>query len=369
MTHGGATDAPRSVDERFKTGEDLPESIKRGLANYLADHGMRLDTDAPARRFSGGLANLNYLVRIDGAPAVLRRPPPGPTAEGANDMAREWTVLSRLNAAFPVAPKGLHFCKDPEPIGAPFQLIEYREGIAIRDTLPKDAPADAGSSLTRSLVAAMAGLHALDPTKIGLGALGKPEGFLGRQVEGWLRRAAAVYPEGLPASVTAIAAHLRGAVPASARTSLLHSDLKFDNMLFTPGALAPVAVIDWDMATRGDPLFDLAVLLSYWIEPGDPAPLHALRQVPSLSPGFPDRRSVVELYFAASGRPAEDIGFHLVLARLRLAVAWMQLFRQFERGRPGRPPLRRVRAAGRRHPRLDGQLPGHAGPLNFKELP
>ncbi|WP_236705369.1 phosphotransferase, partial [Frankia sp. ACN1ag] len=195
-------------------------------------------------------------------------------------------------------------------------------------------PPGAGSvpgRLTATLLAAMAALHALDPASVGLGELGRPGGFLGRQVEGWARRAAAVYPEGLPAAATAVIGWLRDAVadvPAG-EVRLIHCDLKFDNMLVDPVTLAPVAVLDWDMATRGDPLFDLAVLLSYWIEPDDPPALHELRQVPSLEPGFPRREQVAAAYFAAVGRPPADLGFHLALARLRLAIAWMQLHRRF----------------------------------------
>ncbi|MCW2620543.1 MAG: hypothetical protein JWL64_145, partial [Frankiales bacterium] len=153
-----------------------------------------------------------------------------------------------------------------------------------------------------------------------------------RQVSGWARRADAVYPAGRPSSVDAIVAHLTPRVPTGSPVALLHSDLKFDNLLVDPGTLAPTALIDWDMATRGDPLFDLGVLLSYWIEPGDPAELHALEQVPSLAPGFPRRAAVVERYWAATGADPRDLGFFVTLARLRLAIAWVQLARVWERG-------------------------------------
>ncbi|CAJ63411.1 MULTISPECIES: phosphotransferase family protein [Frankia] len=326
------------VDPRFRPPETTIAQPWDRVAAELARHGLHLDTDVAPRQFAGGLANLNYLVSVNGSPAVLRRPPPGPSAEGANDMAREWRVLRQLGAGYPLAPRGVHFCTDTDVLGAQFQVLEYRDGVTVGATVPPALaaaePAGADSvpgRLTATLLAAMAALHALDPASVGLGDLGRPEGFLGRQVEGWARRAAAVYPDGPPAAARAVIGWLRAAVvdvPAG-EARLIHGDLKFDNMLVAPGTLAPVAVLDWDMTTRGDPLFDLAVLLSYWIEPDDPPALHELRQVPSLEPGFPRREQVAAGYFAAAGRPPAELGFHLALARLRLAIAWMQLYRRF----------------------------------------
>lgn len=179
----------------------------------------------------------------------------------------------------------------------------------------------------------MARLHELDPESIGLGDLGKPEGFCARQVKGWGRRSDAVYPDGLPGAAKKIIDHLTGIeFVEPERFSLLHCDLKPDNMLVDRLTLAPVALIDWDMGTRGDPLFDLAVLLSYWVEPNDPEELRALKQVPSLELGAPTRRQITEWYAESRGIEFHQLAGHLVLARLRLAIAWMQLYRQWERG-------------------------------------
>ncbi len=317
--------------------EALPQDWDR-LAAWLAAQGRGLDAGVPPRQFSGGLANLNYLVSIDGSPTVLRRPPAGPTAEGANDMTREWRVLSALAGHYPLAPRAVAFCADPDVLGAQFQLLEFRPGRAVRDRLPAGwAGPETPGRLTGELIAAMAALHALDPEVVGLGGLGRPEGFFGRQVEGWSRRAADAWDGAPPRSATAIVAWLRSAATPAGEARLLHMDLKFDNMLVDPATRRAVAVLDWDMATRGDPLFDLAVLLSYWIEPGDPVELHELRQAPSLEPGFPDRAAVAARYFAASGTPPRDVSVLLALARLRLAVAWQQLFRLYERGAVANP--------------------------------
>jgi aminoglycoside phosphotransferase (APT) family kinase protein len=320
-------------DNRFRPSPS-PQPWDR-IARHLAAAGLRLDPDVTPRQFAGGLANLNYLVSVDGEPAVFRRPPPGPSAEGANDLQREHTVLASLAPAFPLAPRALHLCEDTDVLGAPFLLLEYRDGHAIGGRLPDclAAAPGVGRTLTDTLVAAIADLHRVEPSAIGLGELGRPAGFLGRQVEGWARRAEAVFPDGVPASVTAIVAALRAsAMPPEHWVSLLHCDAKFDNLLVDLEHLTPVAFIDWDMATRGDPLFDVAVLLSYWIEPTDPPGVHGLEQVPSLEPGFPGRDEVASRYFEAVDRPPADMTFHLMLARLRLGIAWMQLYRLFERG-------------------------------------
>jgi aminoglycoside phosphotransferase (APT) family kinase protein len=258
-------------------------------------------------------------------------------------MGREWRVLRRLGDVYPLAPKGLHHCEDGDVLGAPFQLIEFRDGDSIGATLPTELVGrpDAGDAVTTALLDAMAALHRLDPTGVGLGDLGRPDGFLGRQVEGWARRAAAAFPGGAPGEVEAIVDWLRPRVPVGSRSGLLHNDFKFDNMLFDLGSLRPVAVVDWDMATLGEPLFDLAVLLSYWVHPEDPPGILALEQTPSLTPGFPRRAEVARRYFSAAGREPEDLSFLLVLARFRLAVVWLQLYNIHLRGASNNP-----RAAG-----------------------
>ncbi|MEV7289786.1 phosphotransferase family protein [Streptomyces sp. NPDC093252] len=303
------------------------------VSAWVAGQGHVLDASG-AVRFTGGLANLNHLVEFDGRPAVFRRPPAGVLAAGANDMAREWRVLSRLPQVYPLAPRGLLFAPAGAVLEVPFQIIEYRPGIAVSDTLPDDADRQAPARLTGSLIAAMTDLHRVDPDAAGLGDLGRPAGFLARQLASWRRRAQAAWPAGVPAALDRLAERLErdGTEVDGGRVSLLHLDLKFDNMLVDPDTMTAQAVIDWDMATRGDPLFDLAVLLAYWVEPGDPVGLHGLGRVPSLVPGFPTRAELAALYFERSGTTPVRLDWHLALARLRLAVLWMQLFRLWQRG-------------------------------------
>lgn len=303
------------------------------LTSWLRANGHEVD-DLRPQQFSGGVANLNYRVHVDGREVVLRRPPAGQLAEGASDMAREWRVLSALPSSYSLAPRGLGYCDDLEVLGAPFLLVEYRPGIGIGASLPAEwgATGPATLDLVGHLAEAMASLHRLDPAEVGLAGLGRPEAFLARQVEGWARRADAAYDE--PSRDAAMVVEwLREHCPDEAGGgSLLHCDFKPDNMLVDPVSRQPVAVVDWDMATTGDPLFDLGVLLAYWVEPGDPSDLHALRQVPSLEPGAPTRAQVAQAYLDAAGRQAEDLSFYFTLGRLRLAIAWRQLYVLHRRG-------------------------------------
>jgi aminoglycoside phosphotransferase (APT) family kinase protein len=317
--------------------ETVPQYWPR-LAEYLAALGMHLDLDVPPQQFAGGFANLNYLIKLNGQPAVLRRPPKGPLPAGAYDMAREFQILSRLWQKFPLAPRGLHLCEDARVIGAPFQIVEYRAGISLRDSLPASLAGDAavGARLGNTLVDILIELHRVEPAAVGLETLGKPSGFLYRATEGWIKRASvAVEGWGSPTALQLIIelAHwLREHRVADASQGLLHNDFKLDNVLLDATTLMPLAVLDWDQGTRGDGLFDLAVLLSYWTEPGDPPAMHRMAQMPTTAIGFPTRAQVAERYASALGRDLTTFHFHRVLAQLRTAVIFQQLHVRWRRG-------------------------------------
>jgi aminoglycoside phosphotransferase (APT) family kinase protein len=305
------------------------------LAHYLARRGIELGPSAP-RQFAGGYGNLNYLIEIDGTPAVLRRPPGGPLPYGANDMAREYRILSSLWRRYPLAPRAMFFCDEANVLGAPFQIIEYRPGMVIRDTLPTGLAGrpEVGMLLSRHLVESLAALHAIDPAQVGLETLGRPAGFLARTVDGWAARSVAVADLINPLALSEMIDWLRRLVPADTPPSLVHSDFKLDNMILTPETLAPAAVIDWDMGTRGDPLWDVAVMLSYWVEPEDPECLHRVRQMPTAQPGFWRRSEVLAAYLRLSCRTVGHFTFYRVLALFRSAIVFLQLYDRF-RWSPG----------------------------------
>lgn len=300
------------------------------LAAWLPTQGLALAPGAQLISLSGGIANRNERIDLASGPAVLRRPPPGVLAAGASDMAREWRVISALAPHFPIVPRGLAFCDNAAMLGTPFLILEYRAGMAIGGMLPAGAD---GAALLDTTLAQMVALHALDSAAIGLGGLGKPEGFYARQLRGWTQRAAAVWPDTLPPVTAALIAALERDMPSDDPAPvLLHMDLKPDNLLVDPATMQARAMIDWDMATRGPRDFDLAVLLSYWIEPGDPAAVQALLAVPSLTPGAATRAVVAARYRALGGADPGPLVWPVALARLRLAVAWMQLYRKWQRG-------------------------------------
>ena len=315
------------------------------LARHLAGRGLPLGP-APPRQFAGGFGNLNYLVEIDGAPAVLRRPPPGPLPRGANDMAREHRILSGLWRRYPLAPRAIHYCDDAAVLGAPFQLIEYRAGVIIRDALPPGAEA-AGDRLSRDLVECLARLHAVPPAAVGLAGLGRPQGFLARTLAGWSARGAALADLVEPRPWAETIAWLGERVPAEMPPSLVHNDFKLDNVILDPASLAPVAVIDWDMGTQGDPFWDLAVLLSYWVEAGDPPALQDMRQMPTATAGFWRRREVLDAYCRLSGRDVAGFSFYRVLALLRSGIVFLQLYDRWRRDPLRNAPLARLFAVGR----------------------
>lgn len=315
--------------------EDTVPSNWERLAQYLSAHGMLFDPAEPPRQFAGGLANRNYLLVIDGLPTVFRRPPDGDLPPGAHDMAREHRILARLSSALTFVPKGLHFCGDATVIGVPFQLIEYRPGLVVRGAdLPSlKSHANAAPALSEMLISTLAELHAVDARAVGLEDLGRPEGFLTRAVAGWSERGTLVAAnDGLCKLVDEISGwlgrqHFRARAP-----TILHCDFKLDNLILNPVTLAPVALVDWDMGTRGDPLFDLATLLSYWAEPDDPPALRQLKQMPTAQAGFWSRAQVAKRYSELTGCDLEDLSAMRVLALFKLGIVFLQLHQQWVNG-------------------------------------
>ena len=309
------------------------------LARHLAAQGHTLDREHAPRQFASGFGNLNYLLSVDGAAVVLRRPPPGPIPPGANDMARESRILSGLWKAFPLAPRCLHFCADAAVLGAPFLIMQYRPGIVIGPRMPQPFVGDraAATRISEMLVQELAHLHAVDPAAVGLGDLGRPEGFLARTTVGWAKRAELAWHAAPPALLGELLAWLAARQPPPQPPVLLHNDFKLDNFVLDPDTLEPVALLDWDMGTRGDPLMDLAVLLSYWSEPGDPRAMHDLKQMPTSEPGFATRDEVAAAYARASGRDLSGLLHYRVLAMLRLSVVFMQLHRRYREGATSDP--------------------------------
>jgi aminoglycoside phosphotransferase (APT) family kinase protein len=348
-----------SAEEFFAPEHTQPQDWAR-LAAYLKAQGHDFAPAPPPRQFTGGMGNLNFLIKLDGKAAVLRRPPVGPLPPGGNDMGREYRVLSRLWRAFPLAPRGFIFCDDAAILGAPFFIMEYRAGIVIRDKVPP-AIATRTKELSETLIGILAGVHAVDPKAVALETLGNPEGFLKRAVEGWIKRCAVasadVYPgKGAHPAAQEIGAWLQRNLIPEGGSALIHNDFKLNNIIWRAeaaqgGPLEPLALLDWDMCTRGDPMFDFATLISYWIEPTDPKSMHEMGQMPTArTPGWLTRREAVALYAQKTGRDVSNFHFYRVLSAFKLYIIFLQIYARYCRGTTTDP---RIRALG---PTADGLI-------------
>lgn len=322
-------------------GREIPQRWDR-LAVQLAAAGLSLDHETSIRQFSAGFGNLNYLIEIDGVPFVLRRPPKGPIPPGANDMKRESRILAQLCRQYPLAPRAVHFCDDTAVLGAPFFVMDYRPGTVIGGEMPealsgwKDHEGrSVGAHVGEAMIDNLAALHRVRPGDVGLETLGRPKGFLTRTLNGWMHRLELAMGGQLPTSAGDLRHWLEAHQPQDGEATLIHNDFKLDNMIFDPATLAPVAVIDWDMGTRGPPVYDLAVLLSYWTQADDPQVMHDLGQMPTAGHGFMTRDEAADRYARLSGRALDDMRFFRVLATLRLAGVFAQLHMRFREGGTG----------------------------------
>ena len=287
------------------------------------------------RQFGGGAANLTYLLTFgDDHHYVLRRPPLGPIAPSAHDMAREFKVLSVLYRVFPYAPRAYIFSDDEDIIGAPFVVMERRMGTVVRRNLPDHYTniADAPRQLSEALVDRLAEFHAVDYTALGLGDLGKPDGFIERQIEGWHRRWHKSKGDDNP-NMDEVYQWLTQHVPDSMASTLIHNDYKLDNTMFAnddPSKM--VAIFDWDMCTLGDPLSDVGALLTYWTQADDPPVVQMTSAMPLGNFGFLTRRELIQRYAEKSGRDVTDIRFYHALGVYRLAVIIQQIYIRYVRG-------------------------------------
>ena len=313
--------APIRPDERFDEAR---------VTAFLREH-LPLVGDGPItyEQFPGGKANLTYLARAGATELVLRRPPLGPVARGAHDMAREHRVLSVLHASYPRAPRAYLLCADPDVMGKPFFVMERRRGHVVRGEWPPGIPLDDGfrRAVGENLVDALAELHLVDHEALGLGDLGHSDGFVARQVAGWSDRWDRAKDREVPAMDEA-ARRLAVAVPRPQAATLLHNDFKLDNtMIDDVGAI--VAVFDWDMSTTGDPLVDVGTTLAYWSSGGvgSFAASDAVVLGDVIGPA-----DIVERYAGVSGFDLSGIDWDRALGLFRIAVIVQQIYIRWVRG-------------------------------------
>jgi aminoglycoside phosphotransferase (APT) family kinase protein len=249
-------------------------------------------------------------------------------------MGREFRVLSRLNDVFPYCPRPLAYCDDPAVLGEPFYLMERIEGIVLRRDPPDGLSLDssAARSLCRNLIDVHLELHGIDVDAVGLGDLGKPQGYVSRQVDGWSHRYRNARTEDVPDNETLMTWLAEHQPSDTERGTIIHNDYKFDNVVLRPQDLRIIGVLDWEMATLGDPLMDLGCSLAYWIQADDPQEMQQLRMMPTQLPGMMTRRELVDYYSDRSGTAAGDFHFYYAFGLFRLAVIVQQIYFRFVRG-------------------------------------
>ena len=315
-----------------RTGEELPADV---IDQYLKAHIPGLDGTPQISQFPGGASNLTYLLQYPGLDLVLRRPPFGHKAKSAHDMGREYRILNQLNAGFPYCPKAYVYCTDESVIGAEFYVMERVNGIILRSELPPELNFDESQTraLCESFIDKFVELHNVDYQACGLGDLGKPEGYVKRQIEGWSERYERAMTPDAPAW-EAVKAWLKDKMPADhPKPGIIHNDYRFDNVILNPdNPMEIIGVLDWEMTTIGDPLMDLGNTLAYWIEAGDPPPVQLMRRQPSNAPGMLTRQQFVDYYAEKAGIAINSFDFYYTYGLFRLAGIVQQIYYRFYHG-------------------------------------
>jgi aminoglycoside phosphotransferase (APT) family kinase protein len=314
---------PVRADERFPTAP---------VARYLRAQGVDVG-DLEVEQFPAGHSNLTYLLRSGEWEAVLRRPPLGPVPPRAHDMPREFRILQRLSPVFPLAPRPYVLCEDVSVIGAPFYVMERRRGVILDQDLPSNWTPDPElhREIAESLVRVLADLHAVDWRAAGLGEIGHPEGYMQRQVSGWIERLSHARTGDIE-FLDELTHWLMQNVPESPPATVVHNDYKLNNVLLDAHEPRRItAVLDWEMATVGDPLSDIASLLVYWTEPGDSEAMGALKSVTS-EPGFPSREELLEMYARVSGRDVSGLNWYVSFAYFKIGVIIQQIYYRWFKG-------------------------------------
>ncbi|MEU6830448.1 phosphotransferase family protein [Nocardia beijingensis] len=309
---------------------------------WLAERVPELTGPPEVRQFSGGASNLTYLLRYPDRDLILRRPPSGTKAASAHDMGREFLVQQRLRPHYRYVPRMVARCADPDVIGSDFYVMERVAGTILRGDLPEGASLspEQAKRLSTAAFDCLIELHQVDPEAAGLTEIGKGAGYVGRQVAGWSRRFVNARTDNV-SDFAAVMAWLDGNQPADVATTVIHNDFRLDNLVLDPsGSGAIVGVLDWEMATLGDPLMDLGGALAYWVQADDDEVMRASRRQPSHLPGMLTRAQIVEHYCARTGRSAENWPFYEVFGLFRLAVIAQQIYYRYHHGQTTNPAFK-----------------------------
>jgi aminoglycoside phosphotransferase (APT) family kinase protein len=338
---------------------DRPKAIRKGeeldvdaLSSYLNAELAEVAGELVIEQFPSGFSNLTYLLRLGDTELVLRRPPFGANIKSAHDMGREYTILSKLHPVFGKVPQPLHYCTDDKVIGAPFYVMERVQGVILRSNMKAamQPTSELMFGIANSLAQNLVDLHAVDVESVGLGDFGKPDGYVQRQIEGWTRRYLRAKTDEVD-SIERTARWLHDNMPPERGVALIHNDYKYDNVVLDSADWRNIiAVLDWEMATVGDPLMDLGTSLGYWVEADDPPIMQMLALSPTTLRGNPTRAEFVAMYAEKSGRDVTDVVFYYVYGLFKVAVIVQQIYKRFVMGHTQDPRfaglIHAVRACG-----------------------
>ncbi|MBK5481416.1 phosphotransferase family protein [Peribacillus sp. TH16] len=316
-----------------RSGEELNLST---LEDFLRKNVLDLPNEPlELQQFSTGYSNLTYQLKMGEWEAVLRRPPLGPVAPKAHDMKREHHILSSINPYFQAAPEPILFSDDDSIVGSPFFLMERKHGVVIDSKFPEgvEPTSERCRQLSYVMVNQLADLHSIPYEKTGLAEISKPEGFIERQVHGWISRYERAKTDEIK-EVGPLIDYLQKNIPQYSQTSIIHYDYKINNAMFNQNLSEMVGLFDWEMSTVGDPLADLGVALSYWTESSDPELIKfglGQASVTTLD-GFLTRQEFIEAYAVRSGRNVSNIDFYLTFGYFKLAVILQQIYYRYKKG-------------------------------------
>ncbi len=325
-----------------RPGEELDkDKVERFLRRQLSDL-----PEAPLKieQFPSGHSNLTYALQISNWEAVLRKRPLGPVAAKAHDMKRESFILQEIHPFFPLAPKPILYYENSDLIGSEFFIMERRRGIVIDTQFPEEIvpTKEMNETISNLMVESLVKLHDIDFSKTKLLDISRPEGFLERQVLGWIKRYEKAKTDEVP-HVEQLTAWLAKHIPSSLPPTIIHYDFKLNNAMFSPSFTEMNGLFDWEMATIGDPLADLGVALSYWIQEDDPSLLKQGFGKPPVTvlPGFYTRQQFAEQYAKRSGRDLQHLNYYITFAYFKLAVIAQQIYYRYKMGQTKDPRFAR----------------------------
>lgn len=338
-----SADGERDRAGAVRAGEELDvAAVDRWIKERLPE--LRgLDGLPEVRQFAGGASNWTYLLRYsEGVELVLRRPPAGTKAKSAHDMSREYRIQAKLAPVYPYVPAMVGLCEDESVLGAPFYVMHRIAGPIPRRTLPDgyDWPPERTRALCENVVDRLIELHRVDVDAAGLAPLGKGPGYPRRQIEGWSQRYEKARTWNVP-SFRRVRGWLADRCPVDAGHCLIHNDYRLDNVVLDPNEpTRVVGVLDWEMATVGDPLMDLGAALAYWVQADDDWIARKMRRQPTHLPGMLRREEVVERYLDATGLHAADWPFYEVYGLFRVAVIAQQIYYRYHHRQTRNPAFR-----------------------------